>query len=648
MRRHDPPAAVAQGKRGLEEKGDRRAIAAVPAQSDHESMVLRSSCHTLEKGKGRKSRRNDPGPRCVALPAAVRRLDYVAYDADAYDLGACLARVLERSGVGTFDDDGKDDAAVSEDRLARFRVDLSDRAGAVAKQVALTSAVREATDFLREYERLVRDVFAPRLQRRLLESSVLDSEKQAPAVDDDDGSCSRASRCATTAFYYQYPPTVRVHPAGAATVKTHKDRDYGHQDGEVNVWLPLSACEAVLWVESEEGLGDFAPLEVKVGRAATFHGTACRHLVPANDDSLKRTRVSLDFRLAPAVGNYFDPSWQLKGTIADHERRVVEVVPPYRARVEDAVRDLVATGVACLRVDSTALGADTVFEAFPRDPIETDDLGEPEQGGSPSPPRGTEEIHGFHRPGALSRSVNEYREGYVFQAGLPVRAARECGPHFEEANERFREAVLERVAAPVLRRLADVLDLPVEAFTTGVSQDCKSAATWSFDVLRASQFHVKRLVGRDDATGVAVPAHVDPSLISLVFHAPGAAGLEVLLDAEDGATEYRRVPQCGPDTCVLLAGSLLARLEPRIPARRHRVRSTAAEIRRGRIAATFFLQPAPDARLVPFEHVRRRQRGPEEDSGVVDDKDDAVFSSFLTYGDWKRRAHRNYAKRHPR
>jgi hypothetical protein len=124
-------------------------------------------------------------------------------------------------------------------------------------------------------------------------------------------------------WHYQYPPTLRLQPGpGAEAVREHSDAMYGHQDGEVNVWLPLSQyakTRTTLWAESAQRAGDFRALEVDVGEAFVFHGTSCRHRVPPNPTPF--TRVSLDFRIG--VGAHFDPLWSKQGSQHDHARRRV-------------------------------------------------------------------------------------------------------------------------------------------------------------------------------------------------------------------------------------------------------------------------------------------------------------------------------------
>ena len=141
------------------------------------------------------------------------------------------------------------------------------------------------------------------------------------------------------------PPTVRLQPGPSDVyVNPHSDAVYGHQPGELNFWMPLTPyrprCDApdarppsaggtsvgralgagsrtTLWAESAAGAGDYHPLEVEPGQIAVFHGSLCRHHVPANPT--RCTRASLDFRVG--VDGCFDPEWVLRGTKADHNRR---------------------------------------------------------------------------------------------------------------------------------------------------------------------------------------------------------------------------------------------------------------------------------------------------------------------------------------
>ena len=93
---------------------------------------------------------------------------------------------------------------------------------------------------------------------------------------------------------------------------------------QLNFWLPLTdpkATSTTLWVETEVEGGEYKALECGVGEVAAFWGTILRHYVPCNESG--RSRVSIDFRVG--VEGHFDPEWSMKGTVDDHNRRVVEM-----------------------------------------------------------------------------------------------------------------------------------------------------------------------------------------------------------------------------------------------------------------------------------------------------------------------------------
>jgi hypothetical protein len=86
--------------------------------------------------------------------------------------------------------------------------------------------------------------------------------------------------------------------------------------------MPLSdpkLTKTDLWSESEPGKEDFAPLGPMAGEVVSFHGSSCKHYVPANTSNF--TRVSLDFRIG--VEPYFDAKWKMPGTMSDHIRKKV-------------------------------------------------------------------------------------------------------------------------------------------------------------------------------------------------------------------------------------------------------------------------------------------------------------------------------------
>eukprot|EP00928_Gymnodinium_smaydae_P063725 TRINITY_DN47220_c0_g1_i1.p1 TRINITY_DN47220_c0_g1~~TRINITY_DN47220_c0_g1_i1.p1 ORF type:complete len:324 (-),score=49.21 TRINITY_DN47220_c0_g1_i1:9-899(-) len=290
--------------------------------------VVRSSLHLLRYSK---TRSEAPPPRIEwSLPPAVLLEDKLAFDTDDHGLYDVVASLLQRCSpaLGSFPSRaseaeavpaelasamsvaGEGDAAAGsvavsdklaskKDRIEEFTLD-SDAWSSAEKQELLTRSVLDDSAFHAAYERLVREVVVPYMKARLVAA---------------DPSFARELR-----FYYQFPPTVRLQPGPSERyVKAHRDGEYGHQEGELNFWMPLTppSTQTTLWVESQPDLGDYHPLELDYGTIGVFHGTLCRHHVPANPTSL--TRVSLDFRVG--VEGAFDPAWVYRGTKADHVRR---------------------------------------------------------------------------------------------------------------------------------------------------------------------------------------------------------------------------------------------------------------------------------------------------------------------------------------
>ena len=222
--------------------------------------------------------------------------------------------------------------------LERFRVPpaaLRGSAGSCAEaQQQLAEALSADGRLLAAFVALVEEVVAPHLKRRLDAALRRQAEEAGgahgaveAAGDAVEGMGKRGSGMATatapTAFYYQYPPTLRLQPGRSTRhVRPHCDAEYGHQPGEVNFWMPLtslSQTRTTLWVESKPGADDASPINVDFGEIVAFHGSLCRHHVPPNTSDC--TRVSLDFRIG--VEGYYDPGWSMRGTLEDHNRRRV-------------------------------------------------------------------------------------------------------------------------------------------------------------------------------------------------------------------------------------------------------------------------------------------------------------------------------------
>lgn len=108
--------------------------------------------------------------------------------------------------------------------------------------------------------------------------------------------------------YVQTSPSLRVSVPGKTTGRRHRDRDYGHQPGQLNFWLPLAGASgsSVLFVEQyppspggtrRERRSAAMPLEGDFGCVHRFYGNGAYHFTKPNEEA--HTRVSLDFRAVP-------------------------------------------------------------------------------------------------------------------------------------------------------------------------------------------------------------------------------------------------------------------------------------------------------------------------------------------------------------
>lgn len=108
-----------------------------------------------------------------------------------------------------------------------------------------------------------------------------------------------------TDFYVQAIPTLRVHLVGNLAVgEFHNDRRYGHPDGEITFWVPLTSAHGsnTLQLESAPGRGDHAPVEAEPGVAVAFDAANLDHGNVVN--TTDATRVSFDFRCLPVSCPY--------------------------------------------------------------------------------------------------------------------------------------------------------------------------------------------------------------------------------------------------------------------------------------------------------------------------------------------------------
>lgn len=281
--------------------------------------TLRASSHRVKVKM--KNRKHDPKPldrdgketNTTWLPKEIIVEDVFPYDYQLYDLKGAIVELLlgcDPDIVGSFDTSTISDIKQSLS-LEDFRVPVSsvwrsaNGGNCEDAQRYLSEQVASNLNFLDTFDRFVTEIALPYLKSRLVACG---------ALEDNTSTC---------AFYYQRPPTVRLQPGpGWAKVKPHNDAEYGHQNGELNMWVPLTdrlLTGVDLWSETSFQTGDYHPIIAQVGEAISWHGSSRKHYVNANATS--NTRVSLDFRIG--VEGFFDERWEMQGTTDDHTRKKV-------------------------------------------------------------------------------------------------------------------------------------------------------------------------------------------------------------------------------------------------------------------------------------------------------------------------------------
>jgi hypothetical protein len=134
-----------------------------------------------------------------------------------------------------------------------------------------------------------------------------------------------------------------------ALTKVHADSLYGHQDGEVNFWMPFTSIDetSTLWAETEPGKGDWYPFyPLGPGGCWRFPGTNCRHFTKPNVSG--KTRVSLDFRCS--VASCYDDKWRKPGNSERHGMRRV-VLPTTVVRVGHGPLAVESNSMGCSKQD---------------------------------------------------------------------------------------------------------------------------------------------------------------------------------------------------------------------------------------------------------------------------------------------------------
>ena len=101
---------------------------------------------------------------------------------------------------------------------------------------------------------------------------------------------------------YQSPPSFRFHYCERGSSVFHKDRDFGVEEGRLNIWVPLTEVwgDNSLWVKSKIGAKDFKPITIHPGQVLVFDGVNLRHGLKIN--TTNSSRISFDFCVMPGPG----------------------------------------------------------------------------------------------------------------------------------------------------------------------------------------------------------------------------------------------------------------------------------------------------------------------------------------------------------
>jgi hypothetical protein len=96
---------------------------------------------------------------------------------------------------------------------------------------------------------------------------------------------------------YSAHPKMRVHLAGTGSVSNfHRDADVTGREHQINCYLPFTDVfeTNTLWCETDYGLKDYQPVNLRYGQAILWDGGYLTHGTVNNQTAF--TRVSCDFR----------------------------------------------------------------------------------------------------------------------------------------------------------------------------------------------------------------------------------------------------------------------------------------------------------------------------------------------------------------
>ena len=104
---------------------------------------------------------------------------------------------------------------------------------------------------------------------------------------------------------YQKIPTFRAQvPNNISVAEFHKDKSYSHNPREVNVFLPITIAKdtSTIWVESQEDLGDYKPMNAEYGEYYIWNGSNFKHGNKINDTGMTRFSVEAVSPIDPIHG----------------------------------------------------------------------------------------------------------------------------------------------------------------------------------------------------------------------------------------------------------------------------------------------------------------------------------------------------------
>lgn len=130
---------------------------------------------------------------------------------------------------------------------------------------------------------------------------------------------------------YTENPSMRVHLSGTPSVSSfHHDIIVTKRIDQVNFWLPFTNLDgsATLWLESDYGKCDYAPVPIKYGQVLIFDGGYLGHGSVFNDT--ETTRVSLDMRFSYKHANTRSEGVELMNQMVEIEKQQQNSLSQYR------------------------------------------------------------------------------------------------------------------------------------------------------------------------------------------------------------------------------------------------------------------------------------------------------------------------------